>query len=45
MLKARYIVSIGLQEAEAKELEKLKAKRIRPIDIFRLGLATMLKEK
>ncbi len=43
MLKPKYTLSIYVTESEMTEIEKLAKKKISRGDIFRLGLATMLK--
>ena len=43
MLKPKYTLSIYVSQEEIDELEKLKKKKISRGDVFRLGLATMLK--
>jgi len=41
MLKPFYPLSLKLQAPDAEALDSLRRKKIRPIDIFRLGLAAM----
>jgi len=43
MLKARYIVSIALTEEEAKQLDELKKKKVKSIEVFRKGLEVLSK--
>jgi len=45
MLKPFYPLSLKLQAPDAEALDSLRRKKIRPIDIFRLGLAAMLKKE